>query len=356
MKHSLTPRQFVALAFALPALTASAAHAAIAYTLTSVDVADFKPTFGDTAFGAPTSRGNDGSAAVGNWNHANYPDSATPYPGQAGNAPNAYWEVDLQGAFNLTHIVVTDRVDCCDPNRLNGSTVTLFGAGGAILGTESLSGIPNGTFGTVFNFNNGGSGYAAVERIRIDGSQQYFQFAEFDAFAMVNQPVNWALGMPAQFHNAGGAPVASWVPNPASLVNDGNFNTFTHPLDQTSSGYYMEVDLMQSVYIDSITMTGRLDGCCPDRLQDYQIQFLDASGSLLHSISHPGGTTPTETIDVIGSFGGLGPQARFVRVVNANGANYGPQIGELQVFGVVPEPSSALLLGLAGLAFLRRRR
>jgi hypothetical protein len=329
------------LSFAALALSSTVGKAAIAYA--SVDVADFKPTSGDVAFGFPTSNGNDGN--VSTFNHA---DNTNPAPN------NPYWEVDLQGAFNLTQIVVTDRAGCCSPNRLNGSTISLIGAGGALLGTESIGGIVDGTFGSVFSFNNGGVGYSGVERVRIDGSQQYFQFAEFDAFSL--QPKNWALGAVAGHYNAGGSLVASWPSLPAGNITDGNFNSISHPQDQASSGYYAQIDLGQSIYIDSITMTGRLDGCCPERLEGYQLQFLDAAGGLLHTMNHPGSTTPTETIDVIGSFGGLGPQARFVRVVNANGANYGPQIGELQVFGVVPEPSATILLGLGLCGLLRRRR
>lgn len=337
-------------------LTTGAARAAIAYTTgSSLDVADGKPTFGDVAFGAPASRGNDGSIAAGNWTHADYPASGTPYPGQAGNAPNPYWEVDLLATYTLTHIVVTDRVDCCSPNRLNGATVTLFGAGGSVIGTAGISGIADGTYGSVFTFNNGGSGFSGVQRVRIDGVSQYFQFAEFDAFA-TSHPVNWALGTAVQFYSASGIALSSYPGFPSSNVTDGDFNTFTHPDSPPHADSYAEIDLAQSIYVDSLTLAGRLDGCCPDRLFDYQIQFLDGAGTLIHTMSHTGGTMAAEKIDVIASYGGLGPHARFVRVVNTNDADYGPQIGELQVFGVIPEPSSVLLAALGCGAFLRRRR
>lgn len=101
--------------------------------------------------------------------HADFPSSATPYPGEAGNAPNPYWEVDLSGNFDLQSVVITDRIGtCCDPNRLNGSTVTFYGAGGSTIGTAPIS-IADGTFGSIITLDNGGAGYAGVERIRIDG-------------------------------------------------------------------------------------------------------------------------------------------------------------------------------------------
>ncbi len=132
-------------AFALSGVASGAIAMGVA---TETNVALNKPTFGDTAFGAPTSRGNDGidgNADSGNWTHANYPTSAVPYPGEAVNAPNPYWEVDLQGSYNLTSFDVTDRVGCCGPvSRLDGSMVTLIGAGGSIVGTQALTGLVGG--------------------------------------------------------------------------------------------------------------------------------------------------------------------------------------------------------------------
>lgn len=324
-----------------------------------VNVALNKPTFGDTAFGAPTSRGNDGIDgfdASGNWTHANYPSSAVPYPGEATNAPNAYWEVDLQGSFNLDSFSVTDRVGCCDPSRLDGSTVTLFGAGNSIVGTQTLAGAAGG--GGFELFNNGGLGFAGVERVRIDGVTQYFQFSEFEAISSMATPINWALGASAQFYNSTGTAVSAWNTLPASNVTDGILGTLSHPLDQTAAGYYLEVDLGQEILVDSLDLTGRTDGCCPERLQDYTIEFVDGAGTVVHTMNQAGQTTTTENIDVISSFGGEGPLAQRIRIINSSGDSYGPQVGELQVYGItpIPEPSGAVLSMLGCLLLVRRRR
>jgi hypothetical protein len=342
----------------------SVASGAIAMSAPSQqNVALSKPSFGDTAFSAPTSRGNDGIdgfANSGNWTHADFPTSATPYPGEATNAPNPYWEVDLQGSYQLDSFVVTDRVGCCTGSRLNGSLVTLFGAGGSVVGSQTLIAAAGG--GDILSFDNAGLGFSGVERVRIDGVNggnpiQYFQFSEFAALSTIQTPVNWALGAGVQYYNASGAPVGTWASLPASFATDGILNNHTHALDQFAAGYYADIDLGQEILIDSLDLTGRTDGCCPERLQDFTIEFLDASGALVHSMSQSGQVTNTANIDVIGSFGGNGPLAKTVRIVNSNGDNYGPQIGELQVYGVsVPEPSSALLtlLSVAFLAFRRR--
>lgn len=61
--------------------------------LVETNVALGKPTTGDTAFGFPTSNGNDGS--ISTFNHA---DNVNPAP------DNPYWTVDLQGAFHLMRV------------------------------------------------------------------------------------------------------------------------------------------------------------------------------------------------------------------------------------------------------------
>ncbi|MDB4438314.1 discoidin domain-containing protein [bacterium] len=322
-----------------------------------------KPTFGDTAFGAPTSRGNDGidgNESGGNWTHADFPTSAVPYPNEVTNAPNPYWEVDLGGTYNLDSANVTDRVGCCDPSRLDGSTVTFFGAGGSVVGTETITVLSGG--GT-YSWNNGGSGYAGVERIRIDGSNggvpiRYFQFSELQALSLVQVPINWALGAAAQFYDSSGTPVDAWGGLPAFNITDGNLNTLSHPLNQQNAGYYVDIDLGQEILVDSLDLTGRLDGCCPNRLQDFTIEFVDGLGAVTHSMPISGQVTTTTNIDVIGSYGGEGPLAQNIRIVNSSGDDYGPQIGELEVYGIaaIPEPSGALLSLLGTTLLFRRRR
>ena len=123
-----------------------------------------------------------------------------------------------------------------------------------------------------------------------------------------------------------------------------------------ADGYYAQVDLGQEIMIDNITLTGRTDGCCPERLENYTIEFLDAGGALIHTMTNAGQTTTGQNFDVIGSYGGNGPAAQFVRVINSGNNPYGPQIGEIEVFGVIPEPSSSLLAIASAALLLRRRR
>lgn len=360
LRHALIP-----LLIGSTLLPVAPAFAAVAVAPVYTDVADGKPTFGDTAFGAPTSRGNDGVASPDNWTHADYPTSATPYPGEGANAPNPYWEVDLQGSHDLDNIVITDRIGCCDPSRLDGSIVTLFNGSGGIIGTEMIAGIA-GTTGSRLTFDNGGGGYTGVARVRIDGVNggapiQYFQFSEFDAnvFEGATAPINFAAGAPVSLMDASGVPAATWPGFPAANITDGVLSSITHPQPQAATGFYFEIDLGQEILVDNFDITGRgfRDACCPERLEDWRVEFLDGDGMTTFSYDHTGQTVMTDNIDVIGMTGGFGPAAQFVRVINANGADYGPQIGEFALYGVpVPEPGVAGLAAMAACAAAWRRR
>ena len=267
-------------------------------------------------------------------------------------------EVDFQGSFTINQMIVSDRNGCCTPNRLNGSTITLFDVGGGIVGTETINGLPDSNPGaaTTANFS---TVYADVARARIDGLSNFFQFSEFEAFANIASPINWALGAGAQIFDNTGAPRNTWPGLPASNVTDGALGAVTHPENQPDhTNWYIEIDLGQEVFIDNISLTGRgfQDGCCPERLRDYQVEFLNDAGVSQFVYTHTGTTQFTDNIDIIGLTGGLGPQTRTIRVINADGTQFAPQLAEFQVFGVIPEPSSSLLVLASSLFLLRRRR
>ena len=139
----------------------------------NINVALNKPTTGDVAFGFPTSNGNDGN--IGTFNHA---DNTNPPP------DNPFWQVDLEGEFALTRIEIVDRADgCCDPNRLEGSIVSVLAADGAsvLFESEPIAGLtsPSSAETVGFDFSPPLSGAAHV---RVDGFNQFFQFSELRAY------------------------------------------------------------------------------------------------------------------------------------------------------------------------------
>ena len=350
---------------ALLSTPAASLFGAVAVTTQDLNIALNQPTSGDVAFSAPTARGVDGVIGGGNWTHADYPASATPYPGEGTNAPNPYWQVDLAGTGgSFDEIVIYDRLDgCCSPNRLNGSTITVLDGSGTVIGSPiSVTGFPDNNNGSVLpslTFNNGGAGWAGASAIRVDGTARYFQFSELQANILggATVPVNWALGAAATMFDNNGAPTATWPTLPSSNLTDGNRSTVSHannPLPHDN--YYFEVDLGQEILVDNLDIYGR--DTLAFRLEDYQVQLLDSGLNETFLYTHSGQTDNTGTnIDVIGTVGGSGATAQYVRVINANGADYGAQVAEVEVFGVmIPEPSTGLLAALAGLMLARRRR
>lgn len=330
-----------------------------------LNVAFGQPTFGDVAFGFATSNSVDGITTGNNFNHADYPNSATPYPGEAANAPNPYWQVDISssgGSFD--EIVIYDRLTgCCTPNRLNGSTITVLNGSGGVIGAPmSVTGFPDDNDGSVtpsLTFNNGGVGWSGAAAIRVDGTNQYFQFSELEANLVggITAPLNWALGATVAMFDGNGSPTATWPSLPASNVTDGNRGTNTHggnPLPH--NGYYFEVDLGQEIFVDNVDIFGR--DILPERLENYQVQFLDANSNETYLYTHVGQTDDSGTnIDVIGAVGGNGAAAQYVRLINANNADYGAQVAEIEVFGVaIPEPTTGIFAALGSLMLLRRRR
>jgi hypothetical protein len=330
-----------------PALAVAAALAPLVPAgaqLVSTNVALNKQAFGDTSFGAPPSRGNDGTDGTqnpGNWTHADYPASAVPYPGEIDFAPNPFWQVDLGGSFDLTHVEIVDRVDCCDPNRLNGSTITFLDAAMSPVGSPVLvDGLfPNSIAAeATLTFDNGGAGWPGVAHIRVDGDEfnQYFQFSEFRAFAdLPPGPGNVALGRVVTPSGP------TWGGQLPEHLTDGDFNTQSHPLaDFDTLGFTYTIDLGQTYSLESVVLHNRR-GCCPERLTNYRVSLHDDAGGgvpgppvwsadVRTDFSNSGDSgrdTLTADLDPAGVFAG-----RFIVIENLSNEAYNPQIAEVEAF------------------------
>ena len=342
--------------------------ASVRAQLVELNVSQGKPAFGDTAFGALPSRGNDGidgTTDATNWTHADYPTSAVPYPGEVDVAPNPYWQVDLQGVFDLTRIEIVDRVGCCDPNRLEGSTITMFDSGGVAIGAPTVvtGTIPNSpAVDATLAFDNGGAGWTGVAAVRIDGldTNQYFQFSEFRAFSMQPEPPgNAALGRPV----TSSAP--TWGGQPPANITDGDLFTQSHPLAEFDTlGFTYTVDLGMSFNLEAIVLRNRIQGnCCPERLSNYQVSVHEDNGAGAPgpavwtavvrgdgTNSGVGGADVLEAaLDAAGTFAG-----QYIMVENLSNDPYNPQIAELEAltFDEIPEPpeppKNYALNGVAG--------
>jgi hypothetical protein len=146
---------------------------------------------------------------------------------------------------------------------------------------------------------------------------------------------NLALGKPV----LASGPV--WTGFTAANLTDGNTATIAHPLNSSGTlGYYFEIDLGATYQLDRILIHNRGDGCCPERLSNYNVNlYADSggeSGELRWSarIRADGSNSGNAGVDTVSA--GLSPTqtftGRFIRIVNANGAAYSPQVAEVEVF------------------------
>ena len=139
---------------------------------------------------------------------------------------------------------------------------------------------------------------------------------------------NLAVGKTGGFFTADDIATGAWGGLPATNVLDGNLASFSHPLDQAAAGYYFELDLGEEVLVGAIELTGRGDGCCPERLEDATLVILNEARQEVFSQSLEGQIQATRELDLTASQA-LG---RYVQIVNSNGSDYAPQLGEIAVY------------------------
>lgn len=173
-------------------------------------------------------------------------------------------------------------------------------------------------------------------------------FDEVTAGTDPNDPAaggNLALGKLGGYFTAAGDPAGSWGGLPATNVNDGLPGTISHPLEMVSADYYYEIDLGADTSISSIALTGRgfRDNCCAERLENPTLVVVNSTGDEVFRQEYVGQIIMTETFDLSAA----PPFGQFVRVINSSGANYGPQLGEIEIFGSSTPPAPLTITGFS---------
>ena len=176
---------------------------------------------------------------------------------------------------------------------------------------------------------------------------RFFLLALFALLPLTVQAQNVAQGKPA---TASGTLIAGY---PITNVNDGSVSTFTHPLEGTATtGFYYQIDLGQEYALHHLAVVNRSDGCCPERLTNYQLTLYADGGAV------PGAVLWQATIRGDGSNSGVGGtdvvyasastnpahqfRGRFVRLTNLSGADANPQAAEIQAWTISANTNIAL--------------
>ncbi len=159
-----------------------------------------------------------------------------------------------------------------------------------------------------------------------------------------------------------------WAGFDAARITDGSRSTFTHPLTPVTTFSFI-IDLGEEQALDRIDVFNRNDGCCPDRLTNYEVTLHDDDEGSLGPAVWTGRVRTNGTnsgsggrdrlladVDPQGDFSG-----RYIKItkIDDGSQNYWPQIAEVEAFAaqgydqLVKTNVSDSMLGKSSSALLR---
>lgn len=229
----------------------------------------------------------------------------------AGNHPNEWHSDDAAGAFiritlptatSLDAVTVFGRTDCCQ-NRQDNFNLIMRDDSNQVVFFQQVTGL--------------GSSPGATGTINVESTGP-----------IIGIPVN------AAFRKS--ATQSSEYPGfPASNGTDGNLGNFTHTNSNDANASW-QVDLGATVPINQIILNNRGDGCCPERLQNINVDILDRNGNVVQSFldlndNNTLGSPSALTIQLPTTV--LGQTVRVSRTASPGGgdANNVLSLGEAQV-------------------------
>ena len=160
------------------------------------------------------------------------------------------------------------------------------------------------------------------------------------------QQQNVALGRPVM------ASGSTWSGQPPGNLTDGDVATMSHPQAKNGTGgFYYEIDLGKEYDLEEIVVFNR-SNCCPERLTRYRISIHAADdtnrktpnwSTILRADGTNSGKGGRDNVDAKldpqGKFSG-----RFIRIINTSGAEYNPQVAEVEAWMDSGERSGGVTL------------
>ncbi|NMO22241.1 Vps62-related protein [Pyxidicoccus fallax] len=230
-----------------------------------------------------------------------------------------WWQVDLQGSYPLSTVVLHNRTDCCS-DRLQNFRVRVS-EDGTNWHDYSFAGVAPTQ--STFTINRS----ARYVRVQLNGTNA-LSLAEVQVFPST---INLARGKPATQSSNYLA-----VGGEANLAVDGSVNgdfwgaySTTHTHFQTQP--WWQVDLQGSHALSTVVLHNRTD-CCADRLQNFRVRVSE-DGANWHDYPFTG-VAPTQSTFTINR------SARYVRV-QLDGTN-ALSLAEVQVFPAAIHPGNTV--------------
>jgi hypothetical protein len=306
----------------------------------------------------------------------------------------SWWMVDLGTSATLDSVILNNRLGCCG-GRLRDITVEVLDAGMNVVYTSPELNNDNVLGGGINDYTTANSPlYLTVD------------FHQLSSVPVVGQylRVNRAAAVPGGAHNehvlslgevqvfgtldAGGnlaynkpTTQSSTLDNRWDFVDeravDGRLNDTTHTsaVSRTSSPLvFWQVDLQDEYLLTDVEIYNRGDGCCQGRLRDITVKVLDDQQQVVYTsaLLNPGnamgggaGEYNLGPAMIALDLTGLGVWGSIVRVERTADPNAPDDyagtvlsLGEVKVYGLVPEPGAWLLamLGLAGVFLIRNKK
>lgn len=347
------------------ALAAGASTAAAAIVIGSpVQNTAINHALNGTASASSTGWGGVASRAIdGNVNGYYSANSTTHSDDNAGI--NQSWEVDLGTDRTVDQVVVHNRDDACCQGRLSNYRVSLLAGGGTTVASQDFPAAPLGGAQPV-NFGGATGRTVKVEILGLNGEgTNALSLAEVTVLDYINYP-NIAAGKPASQSSTG-------FGGSAARANDGDssgvysWNSISHTGNFPGSVWW-ETDLESDFAINEIAIYPRTD-CCPERNGNYRLSILDNGSEVWGMDVAPGASGSSINIGSLftvwensGGFIATGDKVRISLIDDRNNAPPNGEaerylmLAEVQVFGTIPEPGTALLAALSGLCLMLRRR
>ena len=262
-----------------------------------------------------------------------------------------------------------NRTDACCGGRLSQYSV-LAGNDATFASTLYDSGNQPDTAGVSINFGSIGTvaRYVRVQRNFVSNhGDSVISLAEVDVLG----PALFSYANLAAGSTASQSSTLANTANPiAEKATDGDLsNAFgSGSTTHTAAGVngaavWWETSLASISDINEIALYNRGD-CCQDRLSNFRVSIYDGATEVWGKNYFEGSGQAGDIFAIQEDTGGTiatGDRVRIELIGGLNNADGGTNdvlsLREVEIYGTaIPEPSGALLLGLGGLALLRRRR
>lgn len=287
------------------------------------------------------------------------------------------WSVDFGVDQSFSKLVIHNRDNCC-ADRLSDLTVRAFDASSTEIFNSGVVN-PGNALGSPEFITLEAPMTARSVTVSRDGAStvgggNFLAIGEFQLQLVTD--LTLPLGTNLTRSGIVGMAVAQSSSHAAGPVGngvDGNFGNFTHTLSSDTMPWW-RVDLGEVMSLEQVFMFNRTS-CCGERLRDITVRVLDENGSPVftsdtlnpNNVEGFAGTGGGQlSVDLAALNGGApvaGQMVEISRTIDPTGGTSLDDarvlaLGEVQVFGgtLIPEPSATVLLGLAGLSCLLRRR